>query len=274
MERSGPLARLETIFGVVGGLYGIAGAVFAPRLLRSTGYGCGPPYTTCGVDSATVTLLILFGVCSLGVLFGALAHGRWKHAGALGVLLLCTGVLAMGTLLGDFTIGLTPAMLAAGVSSLCALVDLLNIHLPMRRVVELVLGAASGVIGSAALFSLFFYSSILYTAGPNFWLSTSIADFYGLGRVLPALLPFGLVAVLAAAGASANALSGSRTGQALLVGATVALGAAALAAWFVGDTTFYLHSVGIGLLPSFALALVAVVLAFTGRSERAPAVAA
>ena len=35
-------------------------------------------------------------------------------------------------------------------------------------------------------------------------------------------------------------------------------------------TTFYLHSVGSGLLPSLALALVAVVLAFVGRSGRAP----
>ena len=276
MERSGPLARFETIFGVVGGLYGIVGAVYSTRLLRSTGPGCGPPYTACvaGVDSITVTLLILFGVCSLGVLFGALAHGLWKRGGALGVLLLCTGVLAMGTLMGFFPIGLSPAMLAAGLSSVFALLDLLNIHLPMRRVAELVSGAASGVIGSVALFSLFFYSSIQYTASPNFWLSISIADFYGLGRVLPALLPFGLIAVLAAAGASANALRGSRTGRALLVVATVALGAAALAAWFVDDTTFYLHSVGIGLLPSFALALVAVVLAFTGRSGRALAVAA
>jgi hypothetical protein len=59
-----------------------------------------------------------------------------------------------------------------------------------------------------------------------------------------------------------------------LIVAAVALGAVALAAWFVDDTTFYLHSVGMGLLPSFALALVAVVSAFAGRSGRAPAVAA
>jgi hypothetical protein len=88
------------------------------------------------------------------------------------------------------------------------------------------------------------------------------------------LLTFGLAAFLAAVGASSNALSGSRTGQVLLSVAALALAAAALASWFVDDTTFYLHSVGIRLLPSLALALVAVVLAFVGRSGRAPEAAA
>ncbi|MGO8950054.1 MAG: hypothetical protein ACLQUY_20840, partial [Ktedonobacterales bacterium] len=73
---------------------------------------------------------------------------------------------------------------------------------------------------------------------------------------------------------SSNALRGSRTGQALLIVAALALAAAALASWFVDDTTFYVHSVGIGLLPSLALALIAVVLALVGRSGRAPAAAA
>ena len=272
------IGRLETLFGVLGGLYGIAVTVVATWVIRSSGAArCGEPTTNCvaGVDVLTITFLILFGVLSLGVLVGALAHGRWKRAGALGVLLLCTFVLAMETLLAILSIGvlLAPAMLAAVVSSLCALVGVLESHLPVRRVVELAFGVASGIIGIATLWYIFFFPSIQYT-GANFGGSFSVADLYGLGRVLPAFLTFGLVAFLAAAGASANALRGSRSGQALLIVAALALAAAVLAAWFVGDTTFYLHSVGMALLPSLALALIAVVLAFVGRSERAPEIAA
>jgi hypothetical protein len=181
----------------------------------------------------------------------------------------------METLLAIFSIGvlLAPAMLAAVVSSLCALVGVFESHLPVRRGVELASGILSGMIGIATLWYIFFFPSIQST-GPNFGGSFSVADFYGLGRVLPALLTFGFVAFLAAAGASSNAVSGSRTGQALLSVAALGLAAAALASWFVDDTTFYLHSVGVGLLPSLALALIAVVLAFVGRSGRAPEVAA
>ena len=268
------IGRLETLFGVGGGLYGIAFTVVATWVIRSTGAApCSEPTTNCvaGVDTLTITFIVLFGGLSLGVLVGALAHGRWKRAGALGVLLLCTVVLAMETLLAILSIGvlLAPAMLAAVVSSLCALVGVFEFHLPVRSVVELGAGVLSGMIGIATLWYIFFFPSI-QTTGPNFGGSFSVADFYGLGRVLPAFLTFGLVAFLAAAGASSNALRDSRTGQALLIVATLALVAAALAAWFVDDTTFYLHSVGMGLLPSLALALVAVVLAFVGRSGRAP----
>ena len=49
-----------------------------------------------------------------------------------------------------------------------------------------------------------------------------------------------------------------------------AVAATALASWCVDDTTFYLHSVGIGMLPSLALALMAVVLAYVGRSGPVP----
>jgi hypothetical protein len=275
MER---LGRLETLFGVVGGLYGIALTVVAIWLIGSTGAApCSEPTTNCvaGVDSLTVTFLLLFGVLSLGVLVGALAHGRYQRAGALGVLLLCSIVLAMETVLAILSIGvlLAPAMLAAVASSLCALVGVLESHLPVRRVVEFASGVSSGLIGIATLFYLFFFPSIQST-GPNFGGSFSVADLYGLGRVLPALLTFGLVAFLAAAGAASNALRGSRTGQALLILASLALAAAALASWLVDDTTFYLHSVGMALLPSLALALIAIVLAFVGRSGRAPGVAA
>ncbi|MGO8947011.1 MAG: hypothetical protein ACLQUY_04980 [Ktedonobacterales bacterium] len=279
MERIGRLERLETLFGVGGGLYGIAVTVATTWVIRSTGAApCGEvPNTTCvaGVNSVTLTFLILFGMLSLGVLVGALAHGRWRRAGALGVLWLCTVVLAMETLLAILSIGvlLAPAMLAAVGSSLCALVGLVESHLPVRRVVELASGVLSGMIGIATLVYIFFFPSIQYT-GPTFGGSFSIASFYGLGRVLPALLTFGFVAFLAASGASSNALRGSRTGQALLIVAALALAATALASWFVDDTTFYVHSVGIGLLPSLALALVAVVLALVGRSGRAPAAAA
>lgn len=267
MERIG---RLETLFGVVGGLYGIAVTVAATWVILSTGAApCGEPNTTCvaGVDSLTVTFFILFGVCSVGIFVGALAHGRWKHAGALGVLLLCTIVLAMETTLAVLSIGvlLAPGMVAAVVASLYALVGLSESHLPVRRVVELASGVLSGMIGIATLYYIFFFPSIQYT-GANFGGSFSIADFYGVGKVLPALLTFGLVAFLAASGASSNAVTGSRTGQVLLGVAALALAAVALAAWFVDDTRFYLHSVGIGLLPSLALALVAVLLAFVGRS--------
>ena len=275
MER---IERLETLFGVGGGLYGIALTVVATWLIRSTGAApCGEPATSCvaGVDTLTVTFLILFGVLSLGVLVGALAYGRWKRAGALGVLLLCTVMLAMETLLAILSIGvlLAPATLAAVVSSLCALMGVFERHLPVRRVVELASGVLSGMIGIATLFYTFFFPSIQYT-GANFGGSFSVADFYGLGRVLPAFLTFGLVAFLAAGGATSNALHGSRAGQALLIVAVLVLAAAALAAGFVDDTTFYLHSVGIGLLPSLALALVAVVLAFVGQSGRATEIAA
>jgi hypothetical protein len=165
MERMGPLARFETIFGVLGGLYGIAVTVVITWLLPSTGAApCDEPNTTCiaGVDSLTVSFLILFGLLSLGVLFGALAHGRWNRAGSLGVLLLCTVVLAMETVLAIFSIGilLAPAMLAALLSSLCALIGLVESHLPARRAVELACGAASGIIGIAALYYIFFFPSI------------------------------------------------------------------------------------------------------------------
>jgi hypothetical protein len=276
MERIG---RLEALFGVVGGLYGIAVTVAATWVVRSTGAApCDEvPNTGCvaGVNSVTLTFLTLFGVLSLGVTVGALAHGRYQRAGALGVLLLCTIVLAMETVLAVFSIGvlLAPAMLAAFVSSLCALVGVLESHLPVRRVVELTSGVSSGLIGIATLFYLFFFPSI-QSNGPNFGGDFSIADLYGVGRVLPALLTFGLVAFLAAAGASANALRSSRTGEALLIIEALALAAAALASWFVDDTTFYLHSVGMGLLPSLALALLALVLAFVGRSGQVPEAAA
>jgi hypothetical protein len=274
MERMGRLDRLETLFGVLGGLYGIAFTVVATWFIWSMGAApCGAPITPCvaGINSITLTYLLLFGVLSLGVLVGALAHGRWKRAGALGVLLLCTVVLAMETQLAIFSIGvlLAPATLAAVVASLYALVGVFENHLPVRRVVELAAGAASGMLGIATLVYLFLFPSIQYT-GPDFGGTFSVAEVYGWGRVLPALLTFGVVAFLAAVGASSNALSGSRTGQALLSVAALALAAAALASWFVDDTTFYLHSVGSGLLPSLALALVAVVLAFVGRSGRAP----
>jgi hypothetical protein len=270
----GRLDRLETLFGVIGGLYGIAFTVVATWFIWSTGAApCGALITTCiaGVNSVTLTFLLLFGVLSLGVMVGALAHGRWKRAGGLGVLLLCTVVLALETLLAIFSIGvlLAPAMLAAVVSSLYALVGVFESHLAVRRVVELAAGAASGMLGIATLIYLFLLPSIQYT-GPDFGGTFSVAEFYGLGRVLPALLTFGLVAFLAAGSASSNALSGSRSGQALLIVAALALAAAGLAAQFVDDTTFYLHSVGIGLLPSLALALLAVVLALVGRSRRAP----
>ena len=276
MELTGPLARFETIFGVVGGLYGIALTGVATWLIRSTGAApCGQPNTTCvaGVDSLTLMFLVLFGLLSLGVLVGALAHGHWKHAGALGVLLLCTVVLSMETILAILSIGvlLAPAMLAAVISSLCALTGLVTSHLPVRRVVELASGVASGMIGIAALFYIFFFPSVQYS-GANFGGSFSVASLYGLGRVLPALLTFGFVAFLVAGGASANALRGSRTGQALLIVAALVLAAASFASWFVDDTLFYLHTVGIALLPSLALALVAVILAFGGRSGRSPAV--
>jgi hypothetical protein len=275
MERSGALARFETIFGVVGGLYGIALTVVALWLILTTGAApCTNPATCIGgVDPVTLTFLIGFGALSLGVLASALAHGRWKRAGALGVLWLCTVVLIMETVLAILSIGvlLAPAMLAALLSSLCALVEVFDSHLPVSRVVELVCGAASGLIGIATLYYMFFFPSIQYT-GPNFGGNFSVADLYGLGRALPALLTFSLVAFLVAAGAASNALRGSRAGQALLIIAALALGAAALAGWFVDDTMFYLHSVGMGLLPSFALALVAVALAFAGPSGRAPAV--
>ncbi len=278
MERIRLLERLEMLFGVLGGLYGIAFTVVATWVIRSTGAAlCSVPTTNCvaGVDSLTITFFILFGVLSLGVLVGAVAHGRWKRAGALGVLLLCSVVLAMETVLAILSIGvlLAPAMLAAVVSSLCALVGVFESHLPVRRVVELASGVLSGMIGIATLEYIFFFPSIQYT-GANFGGSFSVADLYGLGRVLPAFLTFGLVAFLEASGASSNALRGSRTGQALLIVATLALVAAVLASWFVDDTTFYLHSVGMGLLPSLALALLVVVLAFVGRSGRAPKIAA
>jgi hypothetical protein len=133
MERS-IIGRLETLFGVGGGLYGIAVTLATTWVIRSTGAApCDEvPNTGCiaGVNSLTMTFLILFGVLSLAVLVGALAHGRWKHSGALGVLLLCTVVLAMETLLAILSIGvlLAPAMLAAVVSSLCALVGLVESH--------------------------------------------------------------------------------------------------------------------------------------------------
>jgi hypothetical protein len=277
MERTGPLARFETIFGVLGGLYGITVTVVITWLLRSTGAApCDEPNTTCiaGINSVTLTFLILFGLLSLGVLFGALAHGRWNCAGSLGVLLLFTVVLAMETVLAILSIGilLAPAMLAALLSSLCALVGLVESHLPARRIVELASGVASGMIGIAALYYIFFFPSIQYT-GPNFGGSFSVVSLYGFGRVLPALLTFSIVAFLAAGGAASNALRGSRTGQALLIVAALALAAAALAAWFVDDTMFYLHSVGMALLPSLALALVAVVLALGNRRGRSPEVA-
>ncbi|PWT74363.1 MAG: hypothetical protein C5B60_06810 [Chloroflexi bacterium] len=274
MERIGRLERLETIFGVVGGLYGITVTVAAMWLIWSTGAApCGEPTTTCvaGVDSLTLTFLILFGLLSLGVLVAALAHGRYKRGGALGVLLLCTVVLAMETLLALLSIGvlLAPAMLAAVGSSLCALVGVFESQLPVRRVVELACGAASGMLSIATLEYLFFFPSVQYS-GANFGGTFSIADFYGVERVLPAFLTFGLVAFLAAGGAASNALRSSRTGQALLIIAALVLAAAALASWFVDDTAFYLHSVGMALLPSFALTLVAVVLAVGGRSGRVP----
>ena len=278
MERVRRSERLETLFGVGGGLYGIALTVVALWIIQSTGAApCSVPATNCvaGVDTLTLTFLILFGALSIGVLVGALAHGRWKRAGALGVLLLCTPVLAMETLLAIVSIGvlLAPAMVTALLSSAFALDGLLESRLPARRLVELASGVLSGMIGIATLYYIFFFSTIQYT-GANFGGSFSVADFYGLGRVLPAFLTFGLVAFLAAGGATSNALRGSRAGQALLIVATLALAAAALTAWFVDDTTFYLHSVGIGLLPSLALALVAVVLAVFGRSGRAPEIAA
>jgi hypothetical protein len=54
----------------------------------------------------------------------------------------------------------------------------------------------------------------------------------------------------------------------------LALAAAAIASQFEDDSTFYLHSVGIGLLPSLALALLAVVLALVGQGGRAREAAA
>jgi hypothetical protein len=275
MER---IRRLEAIFGVIAGLYGVAFTVVATAFIRATSAApCGEPNTACvsGINSITLTFLVLVGALSLGVMLGALAHGRWQRAGALGVLLLCTVVLAMEAMLAVLSIGVlfAPAVLAAVVASLYALASLSESHLPMRRVVELAAGAASGVIGIATLVYIFFFPSIQYE-GLNYGGTFSIADLYGLGRVVPALLTFGLVAFLAAGGASSNALRGSRSGQVLLLVAALALAAAAVASQFVDDSTFYLHSVGIGLLPSLALALLAVVLALVGQSGQAPEAAA
>src|SRR5215472_12239518 len=169
MQRIERVERLETLFGVAGGLYGIAVTVVAAWVIRSTGAApCDEePNTGCiaGVNSVTLTFLILFGLLSLGILVGALAHGRYKRAGALGALWLCTVVLALQTLLALFSIGvlLTPAMLGAVASSLCALVSLLESHLPVRRVVELACGVLSGLIGIATLEYIFFFPSIQYT---------------------------------------------------------------------------------------------------------------
>jgi hypothetical protein len=275
MER---LGRLEVIFGVIAGLYGTAFTIVAILFIRLTGAApCGEPNTTCvaGINSVTLTFLVLVGALSLGVMLGALAHSRRQRAGALGVLLLCTVVLALEAMLAIFSIGVlfAPAVLAAVVASLYALVPLSGSHLSVRCVVELAAGVSSGIAGIAALLNIFFLSTIQYE-GPNYGGTFSVADFYGLGKVLPALLTFGLVAFLVAGGATSNALRGSRSGQALLIVAALALAAAAVASQFVDDTTFYLHSVGIGLLPSLALALLAVVLALVGQSGRAPEAAA
>lgn len=271
MERIG---RLEAIFGVITGLYGVTLSIVIAVVIRATGTSsCSLPIDTCiaGMNSITFMFLVLFAALSLGVMVGALAHGRSRRAGALGVLLLCSVVLAMEALLAIFSVGVlfAPAVLAAVVASLYALVSLSESHLPVRRLVELAAGAASGIIGIAALDNIFFLSTIQYE-GANFGGTFSVAEFYGLGKILPALLTFGLVAFLVAGGASSNALRGSRSGQALLIVAALALAAAAVASQFVDDTTLYLHSVGIGLLPSLALALLAVVLALVGQRVRAP----
>ncbi len=273
MERIG---RLEAICGLVAGIYGTVLTVVLALAVRATGT-CGAPLTTCiaGINSTTLMFLVLFAALSLGVMAGALAHGRSRRAGALGVLLLCTVALAMEALLAMFSIGVlfAPAVLAGLVASLYALVSVSESHPSARHVAELAAGAASGMIGIAVLFYIFFFPTIEST-GPNSGGTLSIVDLYGLGRAWPALLTFGLVAFLAAGGAAANALSGSRGGQALLIVATLALAGAAIASQFVDDTAFYLHTVGIWLLPSFALAIVAVALALGGRGGRAPEAAA
>jgi hypothetical protein len=272
------IRRLEVVCGLVAGLYGVALSGVLTLVIRATGASsCSLPIDTCiaGMNSITFMFLVLFTALSLGVMLGALAHGRSQRAGALGVLLLCTVVLAMEAFLAMFSIGVlfAPAVLAGVVASLYALVSESESNLPVRSVLELAAGFASGMIGIAALDYVFFFPSIQYN-GPDFGGLFNVAGFYGLGKVLPALLTFGLVAFLIAGGASSNALRGSRSGRALLIVAALALGAAAIASQFVDDTLFYLHTVGIWLLPSLGLALVAAVLALAGHGGRAPVAAA
>ncbi len=270
---------METLLGVLAGVYGIAASVVTTLVIRAMGGApCGPPQTTCigGINPVTVTFLILFAVFSLGVMAGAWAHGQMGQAGAVGVLWLSTVMLALLTTLGLFSVGVffAPGMLGAVAASLFALVSLLDNRLSVRRVFELAAGALSGIAGIAALVFVFFMPSIQYESA-DFGGTFSVAAFYGMGRVLPALLIrrwngagaaliFGVVAFLVAGGASSNALRSSRSGRALLIVAVLALGAAAVTSQFVDDSRFYLHTVGIWLLPSLALALIAAALAFAG----------
>jgi hypothetical protein len=156
MERSRQIGQLEVICGLVAGLYGLTLTLVIALVIRTTGAAaCVEPLTACtaGIHSTTFMFIGQFDALSLGVMLGALAHGRSRRVGALGVLLLCTVVLAMEAFLAMFSIGVlfAPAVLAAVVASLYALVSVWESHLSVRRVVELAAGAASGIVGIAAL---------------------------------------------------------------------------------------------------------------------------
>lgn len=275
MERVG---RLEAIVGVAAGIYGVAVTVAATLIIkRANGAPCGMPETACigGINSITVTFLMMFGALFLGVAIGAFAHGQAGAAGAVGVLWLCSVMLSMLTVLGMFSIGIfvAPGTLAALVASCFALASLIEDRLSPRRWGELAAGGAAGVLGIVALVFVFFFPTIQYN-GPDRGGSFSVADFYGLGKVLPAFLTFGVVAFLVAAGAASNAVRGSRTGRVLVALAGCALAAVAIVSPFVDDTAFYLHTVGLWLLPSLTLTLIAAAFAFVGPSRRAPAATA